>query len=61
MKAPVGQAYDTNLHKYVVPESNKETDPKAINLVGQPSPDHPDIPNCNKTNPYYDGVACINC
>ncbi len=19
------------------------------------------IPNCNKTNPYFDGISCINC
>jgi len=40
----------------------KETNPQAKNIISATStlPDTA-ATNCNTTNPYYDGIACINC
>lgn len=29
--------------------------------MGPKPNDNANVPNCNQTHPYYDGVACVNC
>ena len=60
MTAPNGTQFDVNIHEYIPPQT-AETVPNAPNLLGTPPADDPNIPNCNSTNPYWDGVACIKC
>lgn len=46
---------------YVKKESNKETDPRAPNYITKYPLTDSIASNCNKTNPYFDGIACIYC
>lgn len=37
-------------------------DPKTLRYItSQILTDDPNIPNCNTSFPYYDGISCIYC
>ena len=62
VKAPEGLKYDQNMRQFIKPLENSETDPKAENYISsEPLKDNSLIPNCNKTHPYYDSIACVKC
>lgn len=62
VSSPNGTVYDDNLHTYVVPENHKQTNVKASNLLSDsPLMNNTSVPDCNLTNPFYDGNACISC
>jgi hypothetical protein len=54
------QFFDPNVHSYL-PAETAQTNPNATNIIGQPGPINPNIPICNSSSPYWDGIACINC
>jgi len=56
-----GTVYDDNLHAYVTPDTNRQTDPKAANLLISSPLKSSTLPVCNASNPYFDGIACIKC
>ena len=52
--------YDANLHCYVKPEPNKQTNPDAEHIVSSTRITAVANP-CKLQKPYYDGIACIKC
>lgn len=59
---PSNHAYDDNIHAYIPIEAGKETNSKALNIISSsPLVDNPNVTDCNLSNPYFDGIACIAC
>jgi len=47
------------MHCYLTRQNNFETDPLADNYTTKFPLKDSTIPNCKKSRPYYDGIACV--
>ena len=61
MDEPSDKKYSENVHAFVPPEANKETNPLAERVLSPAPLVDTKLDNCPPQSPYYDGVACIQC
>jgi hypothetical protein len=61
VSAPNNTQYDDNLHAFVAPQLNKETNVKAANLLASGLLVNSPVPDCDLSTPFFDGISCIQC